>query len=59
MTLVLMLMVVLVFLLVTKYLEERLGEEEKFDKILKVEEPKRGRFTVAGRRANAWKSGLQ
>lgn len=52
MTLILMVLVVLVLLLVEKYLEERLGEEEKFDQLFTIQEEKRGRFTIAGWRAN-------
>ena len=56
MTLIWMFAVVLGLLWLTKVAEDRLGEDEKFDQLVKVEEPRRGRFTVAGRRANTWKS---
>lgn len=46
-----MFLAVLVLLLAEKYLEDRLGEEEKLD-LIKVETPKRGQFTKAGGRAN-------
>lgn len=51
MILVVMLLAVLALLWVTKALEDRLGTEEKFDQLMTVEKPKRGRFTVAGGRA--------
>ena len=43
--------VVLALLWLTKVAEERLGEEEKFDQLIKVPKENRGRFTVAGGRA--------
>ncbi len=52
MTLIIMLLIVLALLWLTKCLEERLGEEERFDQLIKVPKENRGRFTVAGGRAN-------
>lgn len=46
-----MFLAVLVLLLAEKYLEDRLGEEEKLD-LMTINEPKRGQFTRAGWRAN-------
>lgn len=54
MTLIIMLLIVLALLWLTKCLEERLGDEERFDQLITVQEEKRGRFTVAGGRANKW-----
>ena len=51
MTLILMFMVVLALLWITTAAEDRLGEKEKFDQLITVQEPKRGRFTSAGWRA--------
>ena len=51
MTLIVIILAVLVLLWVTKFCEDHLGEEEKFD-LFTVEEPKRGQFTKAGGRAN-------
>ena len=51
MTLILMVLAVLALLLAEKYLEDRLGEEEKLD-LMTINEPNRGRYTVAGGRAN-------
>ena len=54
MTLIVMFLIVLALLWITKELEERLGEEEKFDQLITVPRERRNRFTVAGRRANKW-----
>ena len=51
MTLIVIILAVLVLLWVTKFCEDHLGEDEKFD-LFTVEEPKRGQFTRAGGRAN-------
>lgn len=52
MTLIIMLLIVLALLWVTKCLEERLGDEERFDQLITVPKENRGRFTSAGWRAN-------
>lgn len=52
MTLIVMFLVVLALLWLTKCLEERLGEEEKFDQLITVQKERRNRYTVAGGRAN-------
>ena len=44
-------LVILALLWLTKVAEERLGEEEKFDQLIKVQKENRGRYTVAGGRA--------
>ena len=51
MTLIVMFLVVLALLWVTKCLEERLGEAERFDQLITVPRESRGRFTSAGWRA--------
>ena len=51
MTLIVMFLVVLALLWITKELEERLGEGERFDQLITVPKERRNRYTVAGGRA--------